>query len=194
MKEENIKQMNPLRELREELHLTQKEFAEMAGIAKVTVSCIETGKHHITETTQEHIREKLSLYDDWYNHRNYAKKIDIDELEAALEDCIKNNFQNRKISTEMVKALSTIFNTEGLGEKERLIYIRYIYKLIKDMENVIIEAKRFIKNEANVDIGYRAYGIANDIMNLPGYDEKKTQEHMREIRDITVIEAELPFD
>ena len=194
MKEKNIKQMNPLRELREELHLTQEEFAEVAGIAKVTISNIETGKHHITEATQEQIRKQLKLYDDWYNHRNYAKKIDLDKLDAALEDCIKNNIQNRKISTEMVKALSTILNTEGLEQEERIIYIKYIYKLIMDMEKVVIEAKKFIKNEENEDIGYHAYDVANNIMNLPGYDEKKMQEHMRKIRHITVIEEELPFN
>lgn len=194
MKETNIKQINPLRELRKELHLTQEEFAEVAGIAKVTVSSIETGKHRITETTQKHIREKLNLYDDWYNHRNYAKKIDLDKLEVALEDCIKYNFQNKKISAEMVKALSTILNTEGLEEEERVIYIRYIYKLIKDMGKAVIVAKKFIKNEENVDIGYHAYDVANNIMNLPGYDEKKMQEHMRKIRNITVIEEELPFN
>lgn len=96
MQEKNIDfQSNRLKAYRIKKNLSQKELAEMLGVARNYVYLIESGRKPITES----IEEKLSMLEN-----SEIKKIDSKSIDHVL------NFEKRlsSIETLLIQVLSEL--------------------------------------------------------------------------------------
>lgn len=194
MKKEKTEQMNPMKELRQRLGMTQEEFKEKTGITKTTISNIESGKHQISKRTQEDIAEACHLYDDWYTGPNYDEKINIDETKNDILKYIMSNFDNENVARTVLVNLKAVIDTEGLTKEERKTYIKYMYKIIQDMAIVATEAKKHIRKEEAEEIIVSAHKVFNDIMKSPVYDvNKKSKFKMKGEYLFDVEEVKIDF-
>lgn len=173
MKKEKSDYINPMKELRNKLGMTQQQFSEKTGVQKTTITNIESGKHHISIRTQKDVAVAFNLYDDWYTGPNFDEKINIDETMKDILKLIMNNVDNEMIARHILQNFKMLIDTEGLSKEERKIYADYIYIIFRDLAFVATEAKKHIRNEKAKDIAIHADKVAGDIMNLPGIQKSK---------------------
>lgn len=71
--------MNNIKKLREELNLTQKQFAETIGISRANLGAIENGKVKLTDRVARDICREFGVNEDWLLNNNGKMFIDLDE-------------------------------------------------------------------------------------------------------------------
>jgi transcriptional regulator with XRE-family HTH domain len=194
MNQETNEKINPMKELRESLGLTQQEFAKKADISKSLVMKIESGEQEITGKTKNLVRDSFNLNNDWFQEIDYNKKVDISAAEENIIEYIKKSINYERGARAIYFILKEVFDTTGLTEEERKTYIQYMFQIIMNLRSISKDAKSFIRKELFIPTNDNAQKIVNDIMNLYGDDINKNIEFPGIVEVNITDEDEQKFD
>jgi transcriptional regulator with XRE-family HTH domain len=168
-KEKITRNNNPVKLLRYYYGLKQKQLADSIGVSISLIKKIESGVVPITQKNKSLIKEAFGLQDNWYENPNFDEEEHLEGPEKIVCEYITELIGNRKIAEEILGCIKNIVGAEGLSGEERKIYIQYVNKLMHDVNDIALDAIKYLKNNGMVEIENRVRKISKDIMNIPGY-------------------------
>lgn len=96
--------MNRLKELRKKSNFTQKEIANIIGIAQNTYSCWENGKIRIDNASLQKLADYFNVSVDYLLGRDDIKKAPTEVTDKKIGD-LEQVFRERGITPEKFDAL-----------------------------------------------------------------------------------------
>lgn len=117
-----------LKELRNRLGLTQKEFGEKIGVTNFTISDIEKGKRTLTDRNMNLICEKYNVNKEWLETGSgemFRPVLPVDEFSQLLSEIEESD-------DEFIK--NALWTYWQLDDKSKKVIRDFTYELAKKQQ------------------------------------------------------------
>lgn len=168
-KEKIIINNNPVKLLREHYGLKQKELADRIDVSISIIKKIESGVVPLSERNKSLIKEAFGLQDNWYENPHFPEEEHLEGPDIVMCEYITELIENKKLAEEILVCLKNIAGVESLSGVKRQIYIQYINKIMHDVNNIALDAKKYLEKNGVVELEVHARQISKDVLNIPGY-------------------------